>query len=171
MRLDVTHHKHFCSYAWERTSVVSAEGFISGVWKANICTTCQSNTLRYCRTKPAGQLRERSSEKRAEGEQDKKRGRIQRGGEERKGAEETQEAQLTLGPHLSFSALSIAALIPLFHSLTSLCPTMPSGWFRPCRPGHCSGGVRRMEVEVLTVPVGDQIICDTVSPFPRCSSA
>lgn len=68
-----------------------------------------------------------------------------------------QEARLTLEPHLSVSGLSIAALIPLFHSLTpSLSLSCRAKWLvSSMRVGSRWRWGGQEEVEVVTVPVGD----------------
>lgn len=57
--------------------------------------------------------------------------------------EQRQEARLTLGPHLSFSGLSIAALIPLSHCLSlalSLCPSCQVvGFLHACKAAVVAG--------------------------------
>lgn len=101
------------------------------------------------------------------GEHDTKRGRRRRGGWRKKrsrgepGGPIDFRASLVLFwslnccPHSTFP-LSHLSVSRRAKWLVSSMHTGPLQWV---------GGLGRMEVEVLTVPVGDWIICDTVSPF------
>lgn len=105
------------------------------------------------------------------GEHDTKRGRTRRGGWRKKrsrgepGGPIDFRASLVLFwslnccPHSTF----LSTLSPL-----RVPPCQVVGFvhaYRATAVGGWVGGLGRMEVEVLTVPVGDWIICDTVSPF------
>lgn len=146
---------NFCSFAWERTSVIPALDPWYLIFTQR--PTYHSNTLGHRRTKPAGQLREWWEKKNLW------RGRI-RGGEnkERKGA----ERRGTGGP-IDFRASLVFfwslnccphSPFPLSHPLSLSPPAVPSAWFHPCIPGRGgggAGGAGGVEVEVVTAPVGD----------------
>lgn len=168
MRLDATHHKHVAMLRKGHLSTALED--LYRVCERLISARRVSLTLRDTVEQNQQDSWERDPV-RAEGEQDKKRGRIQRGGWRKKRSRRNTRGpidfraslvffcSLNCCPHSTFplSHLSVS------HRAKRLVSSMHAG------PLQWGGGVRRVEVEVLTVPVGDQIICDTVSPFLRCS--